>query len=73
MVLKQNITNMTNMHSELDEVNKLIIEMTGSPDLANVWWTSPNQAFDGETPKNVWLKNPEAVQVYVNEIFFGGW
>ena len=61
------------MRNELDEINQLIIEMTGDPAKANDWWNSPNKAFGGETPKNVWLKNPELVQVYVNQIFFGGW
>ena len=64
---------MTNMHSELDEVNKLIIEMTGSIEQAKFWWNSPNTAFDGQTPTEMWLKNPEIVQTYVNQIFFGGW
>lgn len=61
------------MSSEYEELNRIVIELTGSPADANYWWTEPHKAFGGETPKDVFLKNPEAVIVYLNNLVFGQW
>jgi hypothetical protein len=41
--------------------------------LVDSWWSSPNKAFDGETPANVWVKDYLKVYNYVMHNADGGW
>lgn len=50
----------------------LLTAMLGS-NLADAWWSSPNKAFSGETPHNVWLKDYTKVYNYVMHNADGGW
>lgn len=45
--------------------NSLLRAMLGSEDLRERWWTSPNQAFEGKTPNEVWEMDYERVYRYV--------
>jgi hypothetical protein len=50
----------------------LLIAMLGSK-LVDTWWSSPNKAFDGETPHNIWIKDYAKVYNYVMRNADGGW
>jgi hypothetical protein len=50
----------------------LLTAMLGSK-LVDSWWSSPNKAFDGETPANVWVKDYTKVYNYVMHNADGGW
>jgi hypothetical protein len=66
--------NQITSNTSYDETNKLVLELVGGNQSdALVWWTSQNDAFNGETPKNIWLKKPEIVHTYLSEIFWGKW
>ena len=61
------------MQFDLEEMNKLVIELTGNPSQAKVWWNSPNKAFGDKIPMEVWRTNPEHVHTYLTGVFFGAW
>lgn len=42
----------------------LLIALIGK-ELAPKWWASPNRAFDGEKPEDVWKLDPESVYQYL--------
>lgn len=42
----------------------MILSMVGK-DYANVWWNSPNKAFQGKTPNEVFDTDPEQVYDYI--------
>jgi len=46
--------------------------MLGSK-LVDLWWSSPNKAFDEETPQTVWLKDYVKVYNYLMHHADGGW
>jgi hypothetical protein len=50
----------------------LLIALLGSK-LVDAWWSSPNKAFKGETPANVWAKDYLKVYNYVMHNADGGW
>jgi hypothetical protein len=37
----------------------------GDKELADAWWHTPNKAFNGITPSEVWSKNPDLVLDYL--------
>ena len=51
--------------------NNLVASMVG-PDLADSWWSSPNQAFDGQTPETQWAAGSDAVVNYLMHHAFSG-
>ena len=51
--------------------NNLVASMVG-PDMADAWWTSPNQAFAGLTPEVQWQSGSDAVVNYLMHHAFGG-
>ena len=34
-------------------LDKLLLEMLGSQELVERWWASPNKAFDGDIPDDI--------------------
>lgn len=42
----------------------LVVALVGK-NLAQSWWTSPNKAFEGQTPLEQFEKNPERVYSYL--------
>jgi hypothetical protein len=45
--------------------NDLLLALLGSELLREVWWVSFNKGFDGQTPADVFEKNPLAVYNYI--------
>lgn len=50
----------------------LLTAMLGSK-LVDAWWSSPNKAFDGKTPHDVWTTDYAKVYSYVMHNADGGW
>jgi hypothetical protein len=46
------------------ECDRLIEAMVGK-DLVDKWWSSPNKAFDGSTPAEVFSEDPRSVYEYL--------
>lgn len=44
--------------------NVLVVALVGK-DLAEQWWNSPNQAFEGLTPCEMWVRDFERVYNYL--------
>jgi hypothetical protein len=42
----------------------LVIAMVGK-DHADLWWGTPNKAFDGRTPAGVWIEDYQKVYMYL--------
>ena len=45
---------MKQKHNTKDLLNIILLRLTGSLSLANLWWKSPNLAFCGKTPIAMW-------------------
>jgi len=45
--------------------DRVLLALLGSQDLVDGWWTSPNRAFDGETPLQTLDKNHHRVVNYL--------
>jgi hypothetical protein len=62
------------MHTEQEFrniANNLVASMVG-PDMADAWWTSPNQAFDGRTPEIQWSEGSDRVVNYLMHHAYAG-
>ena len=42
----------------------MILSMVGK-DYTNIWWNSPNKAFQGKTPNEMFDTDPEQVYDYI--------
>jgi hypothetical protein len=42
-------------------------------ELSQTWWDTPNKAFNGETPANVWVEDYNKVYEYVMRMAEGEW
>jgi hypothetical protein len=51
-------------------LNRLLFAMIGRAELVDLWWDSPNKAFDGKTPNEVYLSGEEGRQKVINYIHF---
>lgn len=49
----------------------LVTGLVGADSVA-AWWSSPNQAFDGQTPEAQWKKGSDAVVNYLMHHAFAG-
>jgi hypothetical protein len=47
------------------KLNVCLFAMLGNDDLVNRWWESPNRAFDGKTPSEVFEVDRQEVINYV--------
>ena len=50
----------------------LVIAMVGK-ELAPKWWNSPNKAFGGDTPEQIYSVAPSAVYAYLMRSAEGEW
>lgn len=46
-------------------LNECLMAMIGSEELVEVWWKSPNKAFEMMTPEQVWETDYNRVRSYV--------
>lgn len=51
-------------------LNRLLSAMIGRAELVDLWWDSPNKAFGGKTPNEVYLSGEEGRQKVINYIHF---
>jgi hypothetical protein len=51
----------------------LLIAMLGKEDLSAKWWNSPNKAFSGATPEQIFLTSPAEVYTYLIKSAEGEW
>ena len=56
---------------ENSRLNRLLLVLVGTEELVDLWWESPNKAFDGNTPKEMLAKQPETVVQYIVGQFNG--
>jgi len=54
----------TEVMNYVTECDRLIEAMVGK-DLVNKWWSSPNKAFDGTTPAEMFSEDPRSVYEYL--------
>jgi hypothetical protein len=54
-----------------DTCNKLVQALVGA-NMAEAWWSSPNQAFDNRTPEQQWTLGSDTVVNYLMHHAFGG-
>ena len=50
----------------------LVVAMVGK-DMAEKWWLSPNKAFGGDTPEQMYSVAPSAVYAYLMRSAEGEW
>lgn len=55
---------MISEHNAKQRCHWLITAMVGK-DLADVWWSTPNRAFDMRTPAGIWLEDYLKVYNYL--------
>lgn len=49
----------------LEEKAHLILKaLLGSDEMVARWWASPNKAFDGQIPDDLWHTNSGRIKVY---------
>ena len=48
---------MENYTQTKNELNQMLLGLLGSTDLVDQWWHSPNKAFAGNTPLEIYQKN----------------
>jgi hypothetical protein len=53
---------LSQLKSALDEA---LMALVGTPELVNAWWSSPNKAFDMQTPEEVYDVDPNKVRNYI--------
>ena len=46
-------------------VYKAIMALTGSHENVQIWWSSPNRAFDMKTPAQMYLEDPRRLADYI--------
>ena len=62
------------MNIQLTEAEELIYSLLGGQEEnVQLWWNSPNKAFDDKTPLSVWNLNPECVLKYLRTMAAGGY
>jgi hypothetical protein len=58
------------------EINRYLHAMLGRVDMIDLWWDSPNKAFNDKTPNDVYLADAEGrkrVYQYVMSCSDGHW
>ena len=60
------------MINEKETCDRLLASMLGSWDLVDKWWNSPNRAFDGKHPIEVFESDKKAVINYIFHYAFAG-
>lgn len=54
-----------------EELNQHLYALVGSESLVKQWWMTPNRAWQGREPEEIWHKNPEDVISYVMRFCYG--
>lgn len=57
--MKHRNTERTTKRIIKDELNAILLRLTGSRSLVNLWWKSPNKAFSDKTPIAMWKGTTE--------------
>jgi hypothetical protein len=60
---------MSNTPNKETICNKMLLSLLGSETLIELWWLSPNKAFDGRTPENVFKEDPNSVIEYIYQFY----
>lgn len=47
------------------ECNLWLHSLLGSEDLVSDWWVLPNRAFAGQSPDEVWQRDPKRIYQYL--------
>ena len=47
-----------------EKANEILRSLLGSSELVTRWWNTPNKAFDGEIPDDLWHTNSGRNRVY---------
>lgn len=64
-LLEEAANEIENLRSTLRmKIDQYLTAMLGKENVTK-WWYSPNKAFLGATPNEVYLTNPETVEMYV--------
>ena len=48
-----------------ENINIALLAMLGDEKLVEGWWYSPNKAFGGINPADVWNYDPQGIAIYV--------
>jgi hypothetical protein len=56
--------NLTVNEKTLGKCNQILKALVGSDELIHQWWISPNRAFNGEIPDDLWNTSAGRNQVY---------
>jgi len=48
-----------------EAIDRALLSLIGTEDLVEAWWKSPNKAFDGKTPTEVWTRDKDSVRMYI--------
>jgi hypothetical protein len=51
-----------------DYLHLMLMSLLGDHDLAKMWWTTPNAAFEGQCPQDV---DEQVVKAYLEGYCFG--
>jgi len=52
------------MRTTEEKANEILKALLGSDELVYRWWNSPNRAFDGEIPDDLWNTSDGRKRVY---------
>jgi hypothetical protein len=47
------------------QCDEMLFAMLGNKDLVNKWWSSPNKAFNNQTPFLVYCTDPQIIKDYL--------
>ena len=53
------------------ELDQHLYALVGSESLVKQWWMTPNRAWLGREPQEIWDKNPDEVISYVMRFCYG--
>ncbi len=48
-----------------EKLNTILLALLGSEDLVERWWTSPNKAFNNQSPNSMLDTDPKVVKAYL--------
>jgi hypothetical protein len=54
-----------------EELNRHLYALVGSESLVKQWWMTPNRAWQGREPDEIWACDPEEVISYVMRFCYG--
>lgn len=54
-----------------EELNQHLYALVGSENLVKQWWMTPNRAWQGREPEEIWARDPKEVISYVMRFCYG--